>query len=267
MEQIVFVPSGVKDCQVLGWLQPDSPQLSAGPYPAMVICPGGGYLGVSDREAEPVAQQYYAAGFSTFVLTYSVGERARNFEPLSQLAATVAYVRKNAEKLRIDPEKVAVIGFSAGGHLAGSLAMLYDDAIFLEAFPQTENIRPDAVILSYPVITADKFTHRTTLENVSGGVAPDSPEYAYWGLDTHVDNNTPPTFLWHTAEDPVVPVENSLALAAALSKAKVPFECHVFPAGGHGMSVCTQAVGAEDPYNARWVSWSIAWLKRQLGLN
>lgn len=99
-----------------------------------------------------------------------------------------------------------------------------------------------------------------SLENVSGAKE-GSEQYRCFSLDQHVDKNTPPTFLWHTAEDSGVPVENSLKMAAALSAAKVPFELHVFPKGEHGMSVCTEEVGSASEHNARWVEWCIKWLQ------
>ncbi len=264
MKTVHFSPEGVGNCQVEAWLQPELTDAPARKHPAIVICPGGAYMFVSQREGAPVAKFYYAAGYSTFILHYSVLSNAKNYEPLSQLAATVAYIRKNAEKLHIDPEKVAVCGFSAGGHLTASLGVLHNDEKFRRIFPETENIRPDAMILGYPVITADGYTHKDTLNNVSGFAPCESEEYAYWGLDTHVDAQTPPTFLWHTAADELVPVENSLKFSLALSKAKVPYELHIYPFGEHGMSVCNQEVGSADAYNARWVQWSIIWLNKTL---
>lgn len=264
MEIIKFVPDGCGDCQVTGWLPHKLTEVSPVKRPAIVICPGGGYAYCSEREGEPVARKYYAAGFCTFILSYSVGDRARNFEPLVQLAAAVVSIREHAEDWNIDPTKVIVCGFSAGGHLAAALGVLHNDEKFLSRYPAKGNIRPDALLLGYPVITADRFTHKDSLRNVTGDAPEGTTEYAYWGLDTHVDSETPPTFLWHNATDNVVPVENSLKMAAALSAAKVPFELHIFPSGRHGMSVCTQEISAESSYHARWVDWSIAWLHNVL---
>ncbi len=122
-----------------------------------------------------------------------------------------------------------------------------------------ECIRPNAMILAYPVILADAYVNEGSLACVSGA-GKGSPEDLYFGLDKHVDAKTPPAFLWHTAEDTCVPVENSLYFALALSKEKIPFELHVFPEGSHGMSVCTKEVGTGDAYNGRWVEWSVRWL-------
>lgn len=262
MEQFVFSPDGDKDCTVTAWLQPELSECPSRLHPAIVICPGGAYAFVSQREGEPVAKKYFAAGYGTFVLTYSVMEHAKNFKPLRQLAATVSHIRNNPDAFHVAPDQIAVCGFSAGGHLAASLGVLYNDKTFLNAFPQNANIRPDAMVLGYPVITADEFTHRDTLSNISGITQSESLEYKYWGLNDHVDAQTPPTFLWHTATDGGVPAENSLKMALSLSKAKVPYELHVFPSGAHGMSVCNQEVNSYDPYNARWVEWSISWLNR-----
>lgn len=256
-----FIPTGTEGCSVKAWIhdQNGSGSVKQRIHPAVIICPGGGYSHVSDREAEPVARAYFAAGYNTYILTYTVGENAKNFVPLSQLAATIAEVRENADAWFTAKDKIAVCGFSAGGHLAASLGTLFNEAKFLKAFGRTDDIRPDAMILCYPVILADEYAHKGSITKVSGAEE-GSEEYAWFSLDKHVDDQTPPTFLWHTAEDRAVPVENSLKMVAALSAARVPFEYHVFPKGVHGMSTCSYEVGSYNPYNARWVDWSITWL-------
>lgn len=260
MKCFSFVPEGTADCRVAAYLQTEvEGQITA--RPAVVICPGGGYVMVSEREAEPAGKEYFAAGYHVFILTYSVGELAKDFGPLSQLAGTVAHIRKNAGEWHVDAGKLCVCGFSAGGHLAASLGTLYKEEKFLKAFGRQEWIRPDAMLLCYPVITADEYAHVESLENVSAAAA-GSEAYSWFGLDRHVDSDTPPAFIWHTAPDDCVPVENSLRFCSALSAAKVPFEFHVFPEGGHGMSVCTKEVNTPDAYNRRWVGWSIEWLNR-----
>lgn len=258
MKYFDFVPEGAKGCQVTAYLQTAvEGQIAA--RPAVVICPGGGYVMVSEREAEPAAKEYFAAGYHVFVLTYSVEELAKDFIPLMQLAASVAHIRKHSWEWHVDAGKICVCGFSAGGHLAASLGTLYKEEKFLEAYGRQDEIRPDAMLLCYPVITADEYAHVESLENVSGAAA-GSEAYAWFGLDKHVDVDTPPAFIWHTAPDTCVPVENSLKFCSALSAAGVPFELHVFPEGGHGMSVCTEEVNTPDAYNRRWVQWSIEWL-------
>lgn len=260
MKVFQFVPQGTTGCGVRAQLhEQNSEEIRQRIYPAVIICPGGGYEFVSEREAEPVARAYFAAGYNTYILTYSIGEAAKDFVPLSQLAATIVDVRKNADAWFTAKKKIAVCGFSAGGHLAASLGTLFNEEQFLEVFGKNEDIRPDAMILGYPVITADEFAHVSSIENVSG-TKKGSNEYEWFSLEKHVDAQTPPTFLWHTAADNLVPVENSLKFAMALSVAKIPFEYHVVPKGGHGMSVCTYEVGTPSSYNARWMEWSITWL-------
>ena len=262
MKILEFVPERQTECSVEAWLHIKSgyTEEEMKDFPAIIICPGGAYMDVARREGEPVAAAFYGAGYHTFILRYSIGERAKNFEPLCQLAAAMAYIRSHAKEWHVLPDKIAVCGFSAGGHLAASLGVLFNEPKFLEVYQKEEKIRPDAMILSYPVITSDQFAHVESIENGSGAKR-GSAEYAWFGLDKHVDADTPPTFLWHTAEDSCVPVENSLKMSAALSAAKVPFELHVLPEGPHGMSVCTEEIDALCPYNARWVEWCVAWLR------
>lgn len=262
MKVFEFQPEGVSGGRVRAWLHiNEGNEMPQQMHPAVVICPGGGYAMVSEREAEPVAREYFAAGYNTYILNYAINEDAKGFQPLCQLAAVVAQIRKNTEEWKTEAEKIAVCGFSAGGHLAASLGTLFNEKEFLEVFGREENIRPNAMILSYPVITADEFAHQASIERVSGE-AKGTPGYEWFGLNKHVDAQTPPAFLWHTASDPHVPVENSLKMAVALSREKIPFELHIFPEGCHGISVCTQEVGSADEYNARWMKWSIQWLDK-----
>lgn len=265
MKVFEFIPEGIENCKVTAWLHGDENIEELAPYkrprPVMIVCPGGGYQMTSQREAEPVAKPYFVAGYHTFILWYSVGEMAKDFYPLRQLASTIAHVRKHAEEWNVAADKIAVSGFSAGGHLACSLGTLFNEEKFLKAFGRDDHIRPDAMVLSYPVILADESAHGSSIATVSGSV-PGTEEYKWFGLDTHVDAQTPPTFLWHTANDGVVAVENSLKMAMALSTNKIPFELHVLPNGPHGMSVCNNEVGTPCDYNGRWVEWSIKWLNK-----
>ncbi len=265
MNLFSFTPEGTENCTVTAWLHGNEAFEELAPYspprPAIVICPGGGYAMTSQREAEPVAKQYFAAGFHTFILYYSVGAEARELKPLCQLASLMLHIRSHAEQWNVAPGKIAVTGFSAGGHLACSLGTLFNEPEFLKVFSGEGTVRPDAMLLGYPVITADEFAHVDSIRNVSGA-EPGSREYAWFGLDRHVDAETPPTFLWHTAQDDLVPVENSLRFAQALSAKKIPYELHILPQGCHGLSICTREVNTPSDYNGRWVPWSIRWLEQ-----
>lgn len=263
MKYFTFTPDGVEHCTVTAMLQTGlvNEMRNDKTYPAIVICPGGGYEFVSEREAEPVGRPYFAAGYHVFILKYSIGERAKDFEPLKQAAATIAHVRAHAAEWRVEENHIAICGFSAGGHLAASSGTLFNTPEFQAAWGRNDNIRPDAMILSYPVITADEYAHVGSIEHVSGA-AVGTEAYQFFSLEKHVDTATPPAFIWHTANDGLVPVENSLKMAAALSREKVPFEMHIFPDGEHGLSVCTDEVASPHPYVGRWVELSIIWLNQ-----
>lgn len=177
--------------------------------PCVLVLPGGGYLHVSDREAEPVAAAFLAEGINAVVLRYAVGEDVPWQRSFEDGVAGLDWVVENAATLGVDAERIAVVGFSAGGHLAASLGTL-------------ATRRPAALVLGYPVIT-DMF---------SAEAGKDIPDTA-----AAVDADTPPTFLFHTVADPRVPVRESLAFLSALDAADVPFEARLYRDGGHGLSL------------------------------
>jgi acetyl esterase/lipase len=238
-------------------------------FPAMLICPGGGYAFVSDREGEPIALDYLGAGFNAFVLTYSVAP-AHYPSALLQAAAAVDYIRKNAAKYHVDPDKIAVSGFSAGGHLAGSIACFWSEKFLAETLKTTsENLKPNAAVLSYAVITSGDKAHRGSFDNLC---CDDKALIQKMSLETAVTKDTPPTFLWHTATDTCVPVENSLMMASALREKQIPFELHIFAEGCHGLATCDyQSAGPNlqhmiNPEAAKWFDLSVSFLKKQLNL-
>ena len=232
--------------------------------PAMLIAPGGAYQFVSfTREGEPIAFKYLSAGFSAFVLDYSV--KPEHYpQQLMEIAASIFYIRKHAEEWHIDAEKIAVNGYSAGGHLAASLGVLYSDPFVLDALKATEeDIRPDALVLGYPVITCDgSFAHVGSIMNVSGTTDTESAMYKKMSLENHVNENTPPTYLWHTANDNAVAVKNSIVFAQKLAENRVQFELHVFPDGPHGLATSDFATNGfvEKHYSAPWMDESIKFL-------
>ena len=230
--------------------------------PLVLVVPGGGYNHVSPREGDPVALQFAAAGYHTAVLTYSVGEGAQNYRPLRQLNEALALLRQNAGEWHILPDKIAVCGFSAGGHLAASTAILWDAEPVQKALGiHAEEARPDAVVLGYPVITSGIKTHGGTIANLAGD---DTALQAIFSLENQVRGDLPPNFIWHTVADQAVPVENSLLLASALTANHAPYELHLFTHGGHGSSTCTQEVNTPNRHNAAWVSLCTDWLAETL---
>lgn len=256
MELVTF---SALDAQVKGYLWDDYDTLKAHKTrPALVICPGGGYHWRSPREKDAPALEFLSLGFQVFVLDYTCHpEDMSDFRPLRELAETVRQLRERHEGWRIDPDKIAVLGFSAGGHLAASLGALWNDpALALPA-----QARPDALVLCYPVIaTRGEFAHEGSAENVSGGDEALRDRLHLWD---RVTADFPPTFLWHGGEDASVPPENSLLLAVELKKHRVPLEYHLFGWGAHGISTCTQEVETPDEVCRAWLPLCRTWLCRR----
>jgi acetyl esterase/lipase len=236
--------------------------------PAVLICPGGGYSITSNREAEPIAIRFAAAGFHTFVLRYRVAP-SRHPKPLLDVSRAMWIIRENAELWNVDPEKIAVCGFSAGGHLAGSLGVFWHEDYIGEAIGMPKGMnKPNALILSYPVISSGQFAHRGSFENLLGKDASKEMQESM-SLELHVSQQTPKTFLWHTFEDKGVPVENSLLFAQALRREGIPFELHIYPDGFHGLALCDEetagihevAGGWLYPHVGTWFQLCVEWLR------
>lgn len=203
--------------------------------PSIVVCPGGAYSVCSEREAEPIALKFLNMGFNVFVLYYSVTPH-RYPAQLREVAAVFEEIYKNANEWNCDTEKIGIIGFSAGGHLAAHYSNAYNCEAVHEVFPNSK--KPSFSVLGYPVITTDEsFAHKGSFVNLLGEFSTGEGAAKY-SCEKLVTPDTPPTFIWHTAEDAAVPVKNSLCYAAALSDNKVPFSLHIYPYGEHGLSTC-----------------------------
>lgn len=230
--------------------------------PCMVVCPGGGYGMCSERESEPIALQFLSEGFNVFVLTYSVAPH-RFPTQLREVAATMELIYANAEEWNCDTEKIAIIGFSAGGHLAAHYSTMFDCKEVRKVLPESKSV--NASILAYPVIDADfNNTHQGSFMNLLGH-APDKAEEEYFSCNRQVKETTPPAFIWHTAEDGCVPVVNSISYAKALIEKKVPVELHIYPFGGHGLSTSDRQtidnVTNIVAYNNVWLDSVKKWLR------
>ena len=264
MRLIEFAPNPATDAHAVAYLHDPITEMKVHRTrrPCVVVLPGGGLNFCSMREAEPVAMEYFAAGFNAVLVDkYSLKEQAGDFNPLCDVGSTIMKIRENAGEWGCDPDKIAVLGFSAGGYLAATAGTMWHEPRLqekLRAF-HGEN-RPNAMVLCYAVIRSDKKTNSNTLRWASGGAEPGSPAYEYWFANLHVDETTCPAFIWHTVTDNSVPVENTITMLSALQAKKIPFECHLFPEGPHGLSVCTAEVGRPDPYTGRWVELSKEWL-------
>ena len=230
--------------------------------PAMLVIAGGGYNIVSERESEPVALEFLHAGFSAFSLRYSVNTPFP--APLLEAGMAMAFIRENAEKYSVDRAHVGAIGFSAGGHLTGMLATMFDDGSLKAALgKRAELVRPDAVILCYPVITTGEYSHDGTADTISGG---DKQLRRKLSVESLVTEKSSPAFIWHTQEDAAVCVRNSLMLASAYQTCGVPYELHIFERGRHGLgTVGLEVENAEHPEevarDAAWLALAKSYLK------
>lgn len=249
--------------QLIGYLRDRTVEMPAfNTRPAILILPGGGYAWCSKREADPVAMQFLQAGYNVFTLYYTCRSEetvpALRWQPLIDAAGAILHIRRNAEQFGTDPAKIAICGFSAGGHLAASTAILWDAEPVQTAFGiHGTEARPDAVVLGYPVITAGEYRHDGSIVNLCGD---DADLRTTMSLENQVRDGLPPFFVWHTVEDPSVPVQNSLLLAGALTAHKVPLEMHLFAHDGHGTSTCTREVNTPNKHNSAWVALCTDWL-------
>lgn len=237
---------------------PEAPDYPTRVRPAILVIAGGGYGCVSPREKECIALAYIANGFAAFTLEYSIAP-VRFPSQLVEAAMAMAYIRENAEKFAIKSDKIAAIGFSAGGHLAGMLATLFDcEEVKATLKEKAALIRPDAVVLSYPVITSGDKAHKGSFYNLCGEENLKLQEEL--SLENCVSANSSPAFIWATADDGAVPSENALYMACAYKKAGVPFELHIFEHGQHGLSLATAETGVINKPVQKWLSLSITWL-------
>ncbi|MGB7156949.1 MAG: alpha/beta hydrolase [Tepidisphaeraceae bacterium] len=239
----------------------DVPTLT--PYPAkdpdgsaILVFPGGGYGHLANHEGEPVAQWLASLGIMAYVVHYRLAPRYRHPAMLHDAAHAVRTVRAMAREWKVDANRIGVLGFSAGGHLAATISTQFDDGDATSADPIAKvSSRPDVSVLCYPVITLGApSAHTGSRKNLLG---PDAPQelIEQMSAERRVTDKTPPTFIFHTADDAGVPVENALLYAAALRANKVPFELHVYEHGRHGVGLATN-----DPILSTWTQRCAAWL-------
>ena len=235
--------------------------------PVILMCPGGGYEMTSDREAEPMAMQFLAMGYHVAILRYSVCP-VRYPAALLQVAESVLYLKEHADEYHIDPEKIVVQGCSAGGHLAANYGIAWNSP-FLSKLMGMENdperLCVAGLLLCYPVITSGEKAHEESFRNLLGEQYEEKKEEL--SLENQVTPDTPPTFLWHTATDETVPVENSLYFFQACLQQGVSAELHIYPVGGHGLSLANEetcranGIGVQKECQS-WIGLAQTWLKK-----
>ena len=314
LKQEIQVAESLEYARLTTYLLDITPKFAVQERPLVLVCPGGGYHFTSEREAEIVAMQFNAMGYHSAVLDYSCAP-AQFPTALLELSKSVAYLRAHAKEWCIDPDKIAVLGFSAGGHLAASLGVFWNTEWFarireesaahaaaeataahaaaeattaqpadwnsavqyadcataaattaLTAALTADQIKPNRIILAYPVITTGEHAHRESINNLLGEArCSDSAWLEKMSLEKQDLSDFPPAFIWHTSYDGSVPIENSLFLVAALAKYRKPLEYHVFPGNVHGMSLANwRTRSLERPMDTpakKWIELVHTWLE------
>lgn len=251
-----------------------SEQMKYNKRPLVLICPGGGYGFVSDREAEVMALQFTAMGYHAAVLTYSTYP-VRYPAQILEVAQAWKLIRENAEEWNVLSDKTVILGCSAGGHLAASYSLFCgEDFVTKSVGLVADELRPAGMILCYPVITSGEFSHRDSFATLLGGdyeslVGTELLEKV--SLEKQVTEKVPPAFIWHTYTDNVVPVENSLLFASALRKHNVNCELHIFPDGGHGLGLANELSQDSNGWGVQdeckiWIRLAEVWLKNKFGI-
>ena len=236
----IAIEAGGREARLDAYLLDNTPAIDPNrARPAILILPGGGYAETSDREAEPIAVTMLSFGYQAFVLRYSVAP-ARYPTALMQVAHAMQWIRTHADECHVRTDAIMVAGFSADGHLATDFCIESSGKALADAGYLAADIRPNGLVLGYPVISSGRYAHRASFDRLLGpGVADDPSALAHVSLELRVDERTPmpPVFLFHTMSDPSVPVENSLLLLDALHRAGVEVEAHLFPTGRHGVAL------------------------------
>lgn len=290
------------DVTLTTYILDDTPDMPGVIYrPAILICPGGAYLGCSDREGEPVAMRFVSMGYHAFVLRYStymegkngfpdmskplpVKESCMHPAPMRDVGKSMMIIHEHAAEWMLDEKRIAVCGFSAGAHNAAMYAANWQtDAICGYFGGDREKFRPAAAILGY-TLSDYVYLQKCSAQGQSfAKVMFDASNTAFLGTSNpteeqlveasparNVTENMPPTFLWATAKDNVVPVQHSLIMAQALADAKIPFELHVFEEGFHGLSLADQSSALAqtqlNPDAAKWADLAGAWLQKRFAV-
>ena len=300
--EVIKLYENREDVTLTTYILQDSPELLAGKRrPAIVICPGGGYFNCSDREAEPVAVKFASMGYHAFVLRYSTycegsgefpdimnGIEAKSSSQypnaMREIGQAFLIIREHAEEWLVDTERIAVCGFSAGAHNAAMFAANWHEDVISGYFQEDkEKFRPAAAILGYTlsdyIYMRDSMEKRNPMDRAFFGASikaylgeeqPDEEALDRVSPARHVTENMPPTFLWATASDELVPVQHTIRMSYALAEKKIPFEMHIFEEGPHGLALanqaCAEAKSQIYPDAAKWADLAGCWLEKRFAL-
>lgn len=272
----IQVEGSLPDTRFITYIQDHYEEINIDKRPLVLICPGGGYRYTSVREGEALAMQFLAMGYHAAVLKYSCAPAGYPVA-LTELASAMLLIRQHAEEWHVDPEAVIVLGCSAGGHLAASLGVFWKEEFLRKTLgisaEKQRLLRPDGMILCYPVITSGEFAHRGSFENLLGETEGQAERLQNpnslinrLSLENRVTSETPPAFIWHTYEDGSVPVENSMLFVSALRRAGVSAEFHMYPKGGHGLGLANRLTQTRDGRAIQdectsWIALVHTWLE------
>ncbi len=254
------------------YAQEQTDSLNISKRPLVLLCPGGGYAYTSDREAEPMALAFMAKGFNAAILRYSCAPAVYP-TALMELGRAVLIIREHADEWGVDSDAIIVEGCSAGGHLAASYACFWKKDMIAQTLLDDvsgvakEKLRPNGLLLCYPVITSGEFAHRGSFENLLGDRYDELVDEL--SLENAVNSDVPKTFIWHTFTDGSVPVENSLLFATSLRRNNINTELHIFPEGAHGLALASKLTEGADasgkeivPACEPWIDLATTWLDK-----
>jgi len=259
LDAIVLWPGGApgaigSDAADIPTLTPFIPSRQIATGAAVIVCPGGGYQHLADHEGAPVALWLNSIGIAAFVLKYRIAPRYHHPAPMLDAARAIRTIRARAADWGINPGKIGILGFSAGGHVASTAGTHFDSGNPRSDDPVERVIsRPDLMVLIYPVITMGPKAHAGSRRNLIGA-SPEPSLVTLLSNEEQVNSNTPPAFLVHTVDDPGVPVENSIIFAAALQKSGVPYEMHLYQHGPHGFGLGASLEGVSS-WPGRCADW------------
>ena len=263
-EYPIQVEGSIKDAKLTTYLISHSESIDITARPMIIICPGGGYEYVSDREGEMLALQWAAYGYHAAVLRYSIAPAVYP-TALLELASVVKMMKEHAKEWHIMPDKILVQGSSAGGHLAANYAMFWKKSFLSEKLGvSSDMLRPAGVILNYPVISSGEYAHEGSFRKLLGSDYDTMKEEL--SLENQVTDDMPPAFIWHTNEDGTVPAENSLFLALAMREKGISVELHLYAKGGHGLSLADERTVSRErkeiiPECQSWITLANTWMK------
>lgn len=278
-KEILLNPE-VPDVKLITYLLSPSREVKPGEKkPAVIVCPGGAYQFLSDKEGEPIALKYNSEGFHSFVFCYHVGTDSytKQPQPVIDLAKAVLVIKQHAEEWEVDPDKISICGFSAGGHLCAMYSSLWKEKwLYKTCGCKSEDLKISAAVLAYPMadyVLVENMRRENPTDlmdqvnaTMTGTANPDMEVVEKCSPLSYVNTDTVPCFIWHTYQDELLDVRNSLHFAERLAECQVPFELHIYEEGKHGLALACEATDCEKQEKERtaveWFHDMICFLRR-----